>query len=185
VRNPVIAFGDIPANAWYKEYVDDLVSLGILNGKSEGKFDPQGKITRAEFAKILAYASGDDLTSFNKECVFADSRNHWSKQNINWAYEHEIVKGKGSGFAPNDNISRQEMAVMIARYANYKGINLTKKVETTVFVDDANIADWAKEAVYAMQQAAIISGKSGNLFDPEGNALRCEAAKMISVFLGL
>ena len=74
---------------------------------------------------------------------------------------------------------------MIKRYADYKGIDLPKSNQAVTFVDDGKIAAWAKAEVTAMQQAGIINGRPGNLFDPEGNASRAEAAKMISVLLDL
>ena len=74
---------------------------------------------------------------------------------------------------------------MIKRYADYKGIELPQTNEAFTFADDGKIASWAKVEVTAMQQAGIISGRPGNLFDPEGNATRGEAAKMISILLDL
>lgn len=179
------SFNDVPTTEWYHDFVYHLVGLGILSGKGNNTFDPLGMITRAEFAKILAYASGDDLIPYDQPCVFSDSVNHWSTININWAYDKGIVTGNGNGFAPDDKISRQEMAVMLKRYADYKGVNLPQKMPQTVFADDSAIASWAKEKVYRMQQAGIINGKGNNLFDPLGNATRAEAAKMISVYLNL
>ena len=77
------------------------------------------------------------------------------------------------------------MAVMISRYASYKGITLPEKNAPITFNDSGAIASWAADAVSAMQKAGIINGKPGNIFDPTGNATRAEAAKMISVFLKL
>ena len=157
-----------------------------MNGRSDTIFDPDGNITRGEFAKILAYASQDDLSQYKGTSNFADSKGHWSETNINWAYQNGIVKGQSeTTFAPNAKITRQEMAVMIKRYADYKGIDLPKSNQAVTFVDDGKIAAWAKAEVTAMQQAGIINGRPGNLFDPEGNASRAEAAKMISVLLDL
>ena len=179
-------FQDVPDNAWFAPFVYDLAGQGILNGRSDTIFDPDGNITRGEFAKILAYASQDDLSQYKGTSNFADSKGHWSETNINWAYQNGIVKGQSeTTFAPNAKITRQEMAVMIKRYADYKGIDLPKSNQAVTFVDDGKIAAWAKAEVTAMQQAGIINGRPGNLFDPEGNASRAEAAKMISVLLDL
>ncbi|MEG2407100.1 MAG: S-layer homology domain-containing protein, partial [Clostridiales bacterium] len=179
-----ISFSDIPKNIWYEEFVVDLVSKGIINGKENNMYDPSGNIKRCEFAKILAAASGEDLKQYDDKTSFADvPADEWYAQYVEWAFKHEIVKGKGAGFAPGENISRQEMAVMIKRYADYKQVTLAKTTATITFNDDAQIADWAKEAVSLMQQAGIIGGKPGNIFDPMGSATRAEAAKMISIFL--
>lgn len=187
VTGPVMEFSDVAANAWYAPYVYDLVSLGIINGKGEGIFDPQGKITRGEFAKILATASGDDLDQYEGKTSFNDVvTGKWFSNPIEWAYQNGIVQGKGDGiYAPTDNISRQDIAVMIVRYADYKGITLPEIKPAVTFADDAEIGFWAKDAVAAMQKAGIIDGKGDNIFAPKDNATRAEAAKMISVFLNM
>ena len=183
---PTITFSDVAADAWYVSYVYDLAGKGIINGITPTTFDPEGKITRGQFVKILAYASGDDLSAYSGDSVFADANAHWSKANINWAYTNKIVYGKSdTQFAPDANITRQEMAVMIKRYADYKGITLPQTNAPITFTDEAEIAAWAKEAVSAMQQANIISGFPDGTFAPQGNATRAQAAKMISVFLSL
>lgn len=183
---PTINFSDVAADAWYVSYVYDLAGKGIINGITPTTFDPEGKITRGQFVKILAYASGDDLSAYSGDSVFADANAHWSKANINWAYTNKIVYGKSdTQFAPDANITRQEMAVMIKRYADYKGITLPQTNVPITFTDEAEIAAWVKEAVSAMQQANIISGFPDGTFAPQGNATRAQAAKMISVFLSL
>ena len=181
-----LLFNDVPSDSWFTPYIYDLTGQGILDGRSDDIFDPDGNITRGEFAKILAFASKDDLSQYEGTSKFTDSRGHWSETNINWAYQNGIVKGQSeTSFAPNAKITRQEMAVMIKRYADYKGIQLPQTNEAISFADDGKIASWAKVEVTAMQQAGIISGRPGNLFDPEGNATRGEAAKMISILLDL
>ena len=178
-------FTDVPDNEWYAAAVYDLADQGILNGKGDGIFAPMANITRGEFAKILAYASGDDLTAYDNGSHFKDCENHWSRININWAYENQIVKGiSETEFAPDAKISRQEMAVMIYRYINYLGATLSQTNEKKAFKDNDAIADWATEAVAAMQQAGIINGYPDGTFGPQGSATRAEAAKMISTMLG-
>ena len=185
-KAPEVNFSDVAADAWYVSYVYDLAGKGVINGITPTTFDPEGKITRGQFVKILAYASGDDLSAYSGDSVFADANAHWSKANINWAYTNKIVYGKSdTQFAPDANITRQEMAVMIKRYADYKNITLPQTNAPITFTDEAEIAAWAKEAVSAMQQANIISGFPDGTFAPQGNATRAQAAKMISVFLSL
>lgn len=177
-------FRDVADSAWYAPFVYDLVGKGVLAGRSEGIFAPNGTITRGEFAKILAYASGDDLTPYKGTSNFLDARGHWSETNINWAYENKIVFGSSQTvFSPKNNITRQEMAVMLKRYADYKGVELPRVNSPAVFHDNGQIASWAKEAVSAVQQAGIVSGKGGGVFDPKGNATRAEASKMVSILL--
>ena len=189
-----IVFDDVTAGKdWFTPYVYDLVAQGILNGKgtrADGTpyFDPQGLITRAEFSKILAAASGENLGAYEGISKFTDVQGHWASTYINWAYEKGIVTGFPDGtFGANAQITREQMAVMICRYAEYKGIRLPKTTAKANFADDNQIT-WSSEYVYAMQQAGIISGYNENgvfYFRPAGNATRAEAATMISKFLDL
>ncbi len=179
-------FYDIKTTAWYSQYVADLAEKGIINGKSPTIFDPDGMITRAEFAKILAASSGDDLSGYNTASQFTDVGDKWYRPYINWAFAKGIVNGKSaSTFGPNDNITRQEMAVMMTRYANSIGFTLPSTIDAVTFGDANKISTWAIDAVAAMQRAGIINGKGNNLFDPLGNATRAEASKMVSIFLQL
>ena len=189
-----IVFDDVTAGKdWFAPYVYDLVAQGILNGKgirADGTpyFDPQGLITRAEFSKILAAASGENLGAYEGVSKFTDVQGHWASTYINWAYEKGIVTGFPDGtFGANAQITREQMAVMICRYAAYKGISLPKTTAKANFADDNQIT-WSSEYVYAMQQAGIINGYNENgvfYFRPAGNATRAEAATMISKFLDL
>ena len=178
-------FSDVPDDQWYASYVTDLAAKGILSGKSDGIFDPDGTVKRSEFAKILAAASGEDLSAYQGNTGFSDvGQNMWYAKYIQWASAQGIVNGTSTTtFAPEASITRQEMAVMIKRYADYKKVTLTKTVTVVTFADSNAIASWARDAVSGLQQAGIISGTGGNHFNPLGSATRAEAAKMISLFL--
>ena len=177
-------FTDVKDNDWFAGYVYDLTGQGILNGKGDGKFAPGDNVTRGEFAKILAFASKEDLSQYQGKMPFTDCTNHWSKNNIAWAYEKGIVKGTSeTTFDPDANITRQQMAVMIYRYADDMDLTLPREVQRAAFKDEGKIAAWAKDAVAAMQQANIINGYPEGTFLPENNATRAEASKIISVFL--
>ena len=176
-------FSDVPDNSWYKDYVYELVGEGILSGRPGNIFDPEGNITRAEFAKILACMSGENLTSYNGSSNFTDCTNHWAKQYINWAAAKGIVSGVGNNqFAPDQKITREALCTMVWRYAKYKGIYPAKTASGISFSDDGSISSWAKEAVYIMQKAGVINGKGNNCFDPKGNAKRNECSKVICCY---
>ena len=179
-----IVFDDVEQGRWSAQYIYDLVEKGICDGIGDNKFNPEGNIERCAFAKILAEASGDDLTRYEGTSNFADCRGSWAETYINWAYENGIVTGRtDTTFDPYGEISRQEMAAMIYRYAEYKGIELPETNELITFDDEEQIADYAAEAVDAMQKAGIINGMDNNEFQPQGTATREQAAKMISVLL--
>lgn len=182
-------FSDVKRGSWYYISVYDLVSKGIINGKTATTYEPNGNITRGEFAKILATAtlSEDQLNAnYNGAAAFNDS-NTWAKKYINWASAVGVVNGTGNGnYSPNAQITRQDMAVMIDRYAkSVRNKTLPEKNAAITFSDDSQISTYAKTSVAAMQKAGIINGKGNNLFAPKENATRAEAAKMISYFLKL
>ena len=102
---------------------------------------------------------------------------------VNWAYANGIVSGMGDNlFAPNAEITREQMAVMLYNYAKFIDAELPKN-RAGVFADEDKIGAWAKEAVNAMYAAEILSGKGGNNFDPQGNATRAEVAAMFMNFM--
>ena len=176
-------FRDVPGNAWYYSYVNDLSNRGILNGYTDGTFRPGNNITRAEITKILAYMSGEDTRGCDGYSTFRDCNGHWADEYINWAAIRGIVSGVGNeNFQPNAPITREALCTMVLRYAKYKSFYPDKIRNATKFADGADISNWAGDAVYHLQRAGIISGKGNNIFDPKGYATRAECAKIFCVF---
>lgn len=172
-------FTDI--EGWYKEYIVDLTENGVIKGKTETTFEPKANITRAEFVAILARMSKDELAQAKTDFKDVDEA-AWYAPSVAWAYNNKIVLGYEGEFNPLDNITRQDMAVILMKYAAYKNDSL-KGEASTVFADDAAIADYAKDAVYKMQSAGLISGKENNNFDPKAPATRGECAKIVSIYI--
>lgn len=178
-----VMFSDVDSSAWYAQYVMNLYAKGLINGKAEGVFDPLGKLTRAEFIKILALASGDVLT--DKATNFSDvSESDWFAPYVAWGVKNGIINGVSDGrFAPNEFVSRQDMAVMIDRFAAKKGIILGQTTEKVNFADQNAIADYAAAAVENLQRAGLMSGREDGNFDPRGLTTRAEFCKVESIFL--
>ncbi len=111
-------FSDVKDGDWHAPYILDLVERGIVNGRTKTSFQPTGKITREEFAKMLAEASGADLSPYVGVSPFHDvAKNRWSARHIAWAAQMGIVEGVGGGkFNPQARITRQQIAAMVARY---------------------------------------------------------------------
>ena len=176
-------FRDVPESHWAAAYIKVLADKKLINGKSETEFAPEDNITRAEFAAILSRMSGDDLPA--AESNFTDVANDaWYAANVTWAVTAGVVKGVSeTEFAPDANITRQDMAVMIERYAAYKAYTFAAENEVERFADENEIAEYAKNAVSTMQQAGIISGMGDNTFAPLLFATRAQAAKMLGVLL--
>ncbi|HHV99353.1 MAG TPA: S-layer homology domain-containing protein [Clostridiaceae bacterium] len=174
-----VTFSDISNVKWAKETIEYLAARGIISGPGDGTFRPSDKVTRAEFIKMLMIAL--ELEDEEAECTFSDVKaGAWYYKPIAAAEKLGIVKGKGDGtFGVNDEILRQDMAVMIYRTAQLLGIDLGDDVNVEPFTDEAEISGYAKEAVTAIQKAGIINGIGDGRFAPKNNATRAEAAVII------
>jgi len=171
VAAPVITLNDIAAN-WAEADINKLVQLGAIKGYADGSFQPNNNITRAEFATVIVKAF--KLVPQSGK-VFSDTQNSWARDNISTASYYGIVNGcTDSCFGPNEQITREQMAVMIVKAAN-----LGRTMGNTTYSDDLNISSWAKEAVAAASEENIISGYPNNTFKPKENASRAEAAAII------
>lgn len=176
-------FNDISGH-WSMGNINFLAARGIIQGKSEGFFKPNDTITRAEFVTILGNKFGADFSKYSTS-LFGDVKgNDWFAGAVAWASEKGVVIGADGMFRPNDQISRQEMAVILDRYiTNLEKTDITGTNKTIAFADNNKIADYAKTSVVKMQQLGIINGKTETNFAPTENATRGEAAKMISVLI--
>ncbi len=179
-------FFDVKKDDWFYNCVMTLADRNIISGMGGGIFAPQKNISRAQLATILANLANANLA--DTATPFADvPADAWYAKAVSWAYTSGIVNGlTETTFAPDANVSRQDMAVMIMRYAdNVAKVTLVESNAPSEFADDASIAAYSKEAVYKMQRAGVIGGKPGNLFDAKAYATRAEASKMIYVLLNL
>lgn len=174
-------FGDLQSAAWAKDSVEALYKAGIVNGNPDGSFMPNNNVTRAEAVKMIVLTFG--ITSDGKASAFEDVlTDDWAYSYVSGAVEAGIVNGySDTVFGKNDYITRQDMAVLIYRAAKASGAELDK-ITSVSFVDAAEIASYAKDAVESMSAAGIINGIDGS-FVPLGNATRAQAAKMLAGFL--
>jgi len=171
-----ITFNDIE-NHWAKNYITTLVEKNIIKGKTETRFAPDDNITRAEFITLLYRLSGD--SSINTICFDDVSVKDWHYDAISWAVKNGIAMGiSDTSFLPDENISREQAVVFIARYLEYKKV-LFKEQLSEEFADEDIISQWAKQAVKNVKNLGIISGKKDNMFAPMDNTTRGETAKII------
>ena len=206
-------FTDVKSGSWFYNNVMYLVNKGVIKGKGDNMFAPNDSITRAEFVQILysmaqaeADSTGSAVTSntvaapdsAKAETVFEDVKfSAWYGKAVTWAYENGVAAGVAGSdgtlsFAPNVNISRQDMAVMIQNFTNkIEKERITATVSAAAFTDDSDIAAYAKEAVSLMQQGGIIngiskknaSGDAVTVFSPKNCATRAEAVTMTAKLL--
>ncbi|WP_171633413.1 choice-of-anchor I family protein [Paenibacillus plantarum] len=178
-----VAFGDTSAT-FAKSYITYLAARNIINGTAEGQFSPNAQINRADFTLMLARMAGVNLSAYNSS-IFRDVKaDSYYAQSVQWAAKNSLTSGVSEGvFAPAANISREQMVTMIARFAKLQKFTLPQALSAAPFADGAEIPAFAVDAAKALQQAGIISGKSGNTFAPKDFASREEAAKMLGMLL--
>ncbi|WP_256761046.1 S-layer homology domain-containing protein [Cohnella sp. WQ 127256] len=170
-----VKFSDI-AKHWAEASIKQAVYGGIVKGYTDGTFKPNATVTRAEFAVMLMnvlklQGNGAKLTFTDNAKIGA-----WAQNAVAQAVQAGIIKGNQDGsFRPNAEVTRAEMAVMIASA-------LGQPIEAntaTGFADDKDIPAWAKGSVAIVKQASIVQGKSGNKFSPQDNATRAEAITVL------
>ena len=168
-------FSDVKPGDWFYSYVMDAVDRGIIIGNGDGTFGPHTNVTRAQFATMMARVDGFDK---NAEYTnpFSDMQGITGEtlNAIAYCADKGYITGDGdTTFRPNDTISRQEMAVIISRVMKLD----VENVEIgTRFADDAKIAGWAKNYVYACVNAKMLMGEGNNTFNPLGSTIRAAAA---------
>ena len=132
---------------------------------------------------VLGRLAGIDPADYSGASFSDVNTAQWYAPYAKWAAEMGIVSGVGNNnFAPDANISRQDLAVILYNYANVMGITLPETADAIDFNDGSDIAGYASAAVAAMQKAGIINGKPGGIFDPQGIATRAEVAAMLHRF---
>ncbi|BFT73714.1 S-layer homology domain-containing protein [Paenibacillus sp. P36] len=169
---------------WAKSDIYYLTGKDIISGVSDNEFSPNNEITRGEFVKLIAGAAGADVSAYTNS-TFADVKStDWYAPYVAWAEKNKVVNGiDAESFAPNANISREQMAVILIRLTNLVGYKLESNVTPNQFGDEASISSYAVEAVKFAQQAGIINGLPNNQFAPAKSATRAEAAKMLATLL--
>jgi len=174
-------FADVNSIHWAKTFIEAMAEKGILKGMTEKTFEPEGTVTRAQFAAMLVRAFVAEKSKALITDKFKDAAaDAWYAQDVMSAVEAGLVTGYEDGtFSPDKRITRQEMAVIAARAMKaFKGAVVDESFKLE-FKDNSKMQDYAKEAVSLAVKNGVINGKPGNIFDPEGFSTRAEAAKII------
>lgn len=178
-----VVFEDVPESHWAFAFIRDLAQRGIVEGKTAANFAPEDTVTRAEFVKMLAGVAKPDLGIYTDSDFTDVPADSWYSLYVAWAGAVGIAQGEEGYFQPEQFISRQDITVMLERYAyQVAEIDLPQTVTALDFQDQAAISDYALNAVQVMQQAGIIAGSDG-VFRPLEHTNRAEAAKMLSTFI--
>ena len=177
-------FSDVDEAHWANSYIMELVSKGIIDGYEDKTFRPNNNITRAEFVKILVSALFTEYDGANSE--FDDVTNsHWAYKYISYASEKGIIFGvDDNSFAPDRNITNEEMAVICSRTISALNISIDDK-NKQAFNDFNDISDFAKMSVINLMSLDIIDGDENYCFRPKNTLTRAQTAKIIYQMLEL
>ena len=182
--HPAPTFTDT-VNHWAKADIDFVVSRGLFSGTSETTFSPDSTITRGMFVTALGRLAGIDPAGYPSSSRFTDVPDSAIYAPfVEWAASKGIVSSTGNNaFSPDDAITREQMAVIMRQYADKLGYTLPVAREAVTFTDENQITGSMKDAVQAIQQAGIMSGKGNNRFGPKDAATRAEAAAVLHRFV--
>lgn len=173
--NPFI---DITENDWFCQPVLQAFENGLVFGLSDTEFAPEMDITRAMFVTILYRVENEpDMSNEISGYLFEDvNLESWYSDAVYWARHNGLVEGySDEEFAPEQNIIREQMAAIVYRYAKFKGYN-TEVNGTLNYADNADISDYAKDAVIWNSDNGIMFGNDDNTFAPKDNTTRAQAA---------
>ena len=174
-----IPFTDVASDSWYIDAVKYVYNNDMIKGINDYTYSPNANLTRGMLVTVLWRMEGNPKASTNQFTDVKSSQYYYNA--VNWAASKKIVNGYGNGkFGPNDNITREQLAVMLKNYAQYKKKNVSARADLTKFTDNKKITSTLKDGVSWAVAKNIISGKSnGTKVDPQGKATRAEAAAML------
>ena len=176
-------FTDISEKDWFYGDVMFVYENGLMLGTSKTLFSPHGTAMRGMMATILWRMEGSPVPKGKNSFTDVEA-GKWYADAITWTTENGIFAGYGKDkFCPDDPITREQLAAIFYRYADYKGYDLTVKGDLDKFKDADKITDYAKTAMQWAVGSGLVKGKSGNLLDPQGTATRAEIAAMLHRFI--
>ena len=177
----VAGFTDVKIEDWFAEEVQYVVDKGLMSGTSSTTFAPNGTTTRGMIVAIL-YRMEKEPTA--PASAFTDVKaGAYYEKAIDWAAANEIVKGVSeTTFAPDQAITREQLAAILYRYAQFKGYNVSKMNKLDSYADAAQVSPYAVSAMQWANAENLITGKSATILDPKGNATRAEVSSILMRF---
>ena len=172
-------FGDVQNNAWYSEAIAYVYNNGLMKGTERG-FEPNADTTRAMIVTMLHRLEKEPAANGGG---FGDvASDQWYSEAVAWAAANGVVKGYNElEFAPEDYITREQLAAILFRYAQFKGLDASARGDLSGFADGAAVADWAEEAMQWAVGAGLLNGDEGRL-RPADKASRAEVAILLMRF---
>lgn len=175
-------FTDVKTSDWYYDEVQYVYENGLIKGITANLFDPAGLTTRGQIVTILYRLDG--RPEVTKDNPFKDvAAGLYYEEPITWAAENTIVSGYSADtFGPGDSITREQMASILYRYARYKGYDITKRADLSIFEDLSKLSSYAQNSMAWANGAGLISGFTATKLEPQGNAMRAQVAAILYRF---
>lgn len=177
-----LPFGDVKSGDWFYNDVKYVYDKGMMAGTAADVFAPNATTTRAMIVTILYRLEGSPAVTGTSAFVDVPA-GQWYTDAVNWAAANQIVKGtSATTFAPNDSITREQMAAILYRYAQYKGYDVTKKADLSGYSDNGQVSAYAKDALAWANAAKLINGVTNTTLAPQGNATRAQVSAILHRF---
>lgn len=177
-----LPFGDVKSADWFYNDVKYVYEKGMMAGTAADVFAPNATTTRAMIVTILYRLEGSPAVTGTSSFVDVPA-GQWYTDAVNWAAANQIVKGtSATTFAPNDSITREQMAAILYRYAQYKGYDVTKKADLSGYSDNSQVSAYAKDALAWANAAKLINGVTNTTLAPQGNATRAQVSAILHRF---
>ena len=177
-----LPFGDVKSADWFYNDVKYVYEKGMMAGTAADVFAPNTTTTRAMIVTILYRLEGSPAVTGTSAFVDVPA-GQWYTDAVNWAAANQIVKGtSATTFAPNDSITREQMAAILYRYAQYKGYDVTKKADLSGYSDNSQVSAYAKDALAWANAAKLINGVTDTTLAPQGNATRAQVSAILHRF---
>ena len=169
-------FADVEPDIWYSDDVAFMAINGLMQGTGPAVFSPASGLSRGMAVTMLHRLAGQPASG--EGTSFSDvAEGDWFAAAVRWAAQTGIAQGVGSGrFAPDQLITRQELAVLLARYLEQCGVTAPTGQSRPAFTDESAIADYAEQAVHTLCQLGVLQGAGDGSFQPLGTATRVQAA---------
>ncbi len=180
------SFWDVPETHWAGSYIARLSQAGLVNGMGDGKFAPDSSMTRGQLVTVLGRLAKIDTGAYTALDFPDVQAGDYYAPYVAWAKDNGIVSGMDDGkFHPGDNVSREQIAALVVRFAQRQQIQLSQGGMAAPFSDHDSIAPWARDAVYQARQAGILNGRDNGAFAPKESASRAEVCAVIGRLMDL
>jgi len=181
-EEPKLPFTDVNESDWFYQGIKYVWEQNMVKGVSETLYAPDNSLTRATLVTLLYRMENEPSAPAN---AFSDvASGAWYENAVAWAAEKEIVLGMGEGiFAPDVNITREQIAVILYKYTKFKGGDVSKTADLTAFSDVQSISDWAKDAMSWAVAEGLIQGMGEGTVAPGANATRAQIATILMRYM--